>query len=535
MAAFILAACSDDGNKAGDPDPSAEADFVVESFGDLSICNNKREGATAYVKDEDNAYICTDGDWAIDTNADTRKKSSNGSAGPKIAWDYLNPNIDYGEFVDDRDGQIYKTVKIGDQVWMAENLNYKTKKSWCGGGIGKDAGNCSKYGRLYTWAAAIDSAKFYKEKSIDCGYDKICVLPDTVYGICPSGWHLPSRVEWEHFFTYIGDRSNAAKVLKSQAGWRNGNGTDAYGFSVLPAGGLSNDDFRGEGYLACFWSATESDIFLAYSMLLNYEYDYLGNKHEAYSVRCLQDYSISNSNKDEAKSSSSRCEDCKDDAKSSSSFAGQKTAWDYLNPEIDYGEMVDDRDGQIYKTVKIGDQVWMAENLNYETENSWCDVGHGNNEENCAKYGRLYKWVAAVDKPEEECGYDFTCGLSGMVRGVCPEGWHLPDTTELYKLFAAVGGRLKAGKMLKSQTDWYDEGDGTDVYGFSALPAGCRNNKGYFDSDGFSAFFWSATENDAPSGYVNSAYSMYLNFNYEKASFLIDVKSNAFSVRCIQD
>jgi hypothetical protein len=103
-------------------------------------------------------------------------------------------------------------------------------------------------------------------------------------------------------------------------------------------------------------------------MLLNYEYDYLGDKHEAYSVRCLQDYSISNSNKDEAKSSSSRCEDCKDDAKSSSSFAGQKTAWDYLNPEIDYGEMVDDRDGQIYKTVKIGDQVWMAENLNYETE-----------------------------------------------------------------------------------------------------------------------------------------------------------------------
>ena len=76
MAAFFLAACGGDGNKANEPDPSAEADFVVDSFDDLSVCIGNREGATAYVKNENNAYICTNGDWAIDTNADTRKKSS---------------------------------------------------------------------------------------------------------------------------------------------------------------------------------------------------------------------------------------------------------------------------------------------------------------------------------------------------------------------------------------------------------------------------------------------------------------------------
>ena len=76
MAAFLLVACSGDDNKASDLAPSAEADFVVDTFGDLSVCTDKREGATAYVKDEEKDYICTDGDWAIDTNADTRKKSS---------------------------------------------------------------------------------------------------------------------------------------------------------------------------------------------------------------------------------------------------------------------------------------------------------------------------------------------------------------------------------------------------------------------------------------------------------------------------
>ena len=152
------------------------------------------------------------------------------------------------------------------------------------------------------------------------------------------------------------------------------------------------------------------------------------------------------------------------------------------------GWMVDPRDKQLYRVVTIGEQTWMAENLNYKTENSWCGGGNGENEGDCSKYGRLYTWAAAVGKSEDECGYGKTCGLSGKVRGVCPEGWHLPDNTEWNKLFIAVGGQSIAGKKLKSQSGWKDyggtSGNGTDAYGFSAFPAGDRYGNGDFSNEG---------------------------------------------------
>ena len=569
MAAFLLVACGGDDNNASDPDPSAEADFVVDSFDDLSVCIDDREGATAYVKGEDNAYICTNGDWAIDTTADARKKSSSSkdnakssssrcedckddakssnskdkakssssrhcedckdeaissssSSGQKTAWDYLNPEINYGEMVDDRDGQIYKTVKIGDQVWMAENLNYKVDSSWCGGGENSTEGDCSKYGRLYTWASVIDSATLYKDKSVDCGDGKTCSLPDTVYGICPPGWHVPDTTELNKLIATAG--GTADRILKSQTGWNsNGNGTDAIGFSALPAGhGHGGGGFCSE--YACaefyFWSAIEYDNSSAYVMGRSYFSGATlcmgGDKYSSFSIRCLKNDSIFISNGVSVK---------------------KKTAWDYLNSNINYGEMIDNRDSRTYKTVKIGDHVWMAENLNYETENSWCGGGFSTNEGNCSKYGRLYTWTAAVGKSDEELGYGHTCGNSGKVCGVCPEGWHLPDTTEWNNLVTAVGGEYYAGKMLKSQTGWLDDGNGTNSTGFSALPAGRRDNKGYFNSYGLFAFFWSATENDS----INISFmgirseldnvSLYI-VNKDRLSSYLD---GALSVRCVQD
>ena len=577
MAAFILAACGGDGNKAGDPDPSAEADFVVESFGDLSVCTDKREGATAYVKDEEKDYICTNGGWTINTNADTRKKSSSSkdkanssnskdevkSSSSRHCEDYKDEaisssssvkskssssklsfskkgcktesedNCEYGELVDDRDGQTYKTVKIGDQWWMAENLNYATLVSYCFNYV---PSNCIKYGRRYTWAAAVDKSE------IECGSGTDCPLPPRgIQGVCPSGWHLPNNTEWKTLLTAVGGLSTAGMVLKSSSDWNDlgcDGSIDAFGFSVLPiVSWFQLEDgeepiFSGERYMH-FWSSTrDSNGGGAHAMSFYCENDNTGlvpctRDREAY-VRCLKDDSISSSSKDNVKSSSSRCEDCKDETISSDSSATQKPAWDYLNPNIDYGEFVDDRDGQIYKTVKIGDQVWMAENLNFKTKYSWCGGVPDEDEGDCSKYGRLYTWGAAVGKSGEACGYDDICGLSGNVRGVCPEGWHLPDTTEWNTLFFdAVGGLQKANNALKSQTGW--EYNGTDTYGFSALPTGVRDYTGYISVA--NAEFWSVTERD-----FHEVYGMRLHyFANREARRSYYGKSYAIAIRCLKD
>ena len=216
---------------------------------------------------------------------------------------YLNPDIDYGTMTDSRDGKVYKTVEIGDQIWMAENLNYYDdsdlsvkEKSWCyGKNDNGDSTTCDVAGRLYTWAAAIDSARLYADKSLVCGYGIACALPDTVYGICPSGWHLPNKAEWEALFSAVGGKSTAGTVLKSQMGWKkNGNGTDAFGFSALPVGfRADNSQFYGDDEDAYFWSSTmKMDVRnTPYSMSVYYDEKsaYMNfDMKFSFSVRCLK-------------------------------------------------------------------------------------------------------------------------------------------------------------------------------------------------------------------------------------------------------
>ena len=217
----------------------------------------------------------------------------------------------------------------------------------------------------------------------------------------------------------------------------------------------------------------------------------------------------------------------------------------YFNPDIDYGEVTDERDGKVYRTVKIGEQTWMAENLNFDPGQggsgedkydwSWC---YNDEPANCDVTGRFYTWAAAIDSVKlandadnpQDCGNGRECGLTGKVQGICPSGWHLPSYDEWNALFTAVGGQPNAGKVLKSQTGWYSNGNGTDAFGFSALPAGYRYYNGYFYYDGDNALFWSATE-------LNSyfAYLMYLYYYYENAYLDDFSKDYGFSVRCLKD
>ncbi|WP_295096231.1 fibrobacter succinogenes major paralogous domain-containing protein [uncultured Fibrobacter sp.] len=165
------------------------------------------------------------------------------------------------------------------------------------------------------------------------------------------------------------------------------------------------------------------------------------------------------------------------------------------------------RDGQVYKTVKIGNQVWMAENLNFETDSSFC---YRDSAYFCAMHGRLYKWTAAVD--------------------ACPSGWHLPSKAEFESLIATVGEDSTAGKVLKSASGWSSGGNGSDDFGFAALPAGDRGHDGGYSGAYFLAFFWSSTEiND------NNVFNMYLTFNGDSVHQSVDIKDMGNSVRCVKD
>jgi len=161
----------------------------------------------------------------------------------------------------------------------------------------------------------------------------------------------------------------------------------------------------------------------------------------------------------------------------------------------------DSRDNKTYNKVTIGTQTWMAENLNWETADSKC---YENSADSCAKYGRLYTWEDA--------------------KTACPAGWRLPDTEEWQTLVGYAGNI--AGRKLKS----INSGNGTDEYGFSALPGGGGYSDGGFYRAGYDGYWWSATENDASNAWHRSMY-----YSLEYVSRDGNGKSGLFSVRCLQD
>lgn len=214
--------------------------------------------------------------------------------------------------------------------------------------------------------------------------------------------------------------------------------------------------------------------------------------------------------------------------------------------KISYGEMTDERDGQKYKTAKIADQVWMAENLNYaytgvpynvndreiDDSTSWC---YKRKQENCATYGRLYTWATAIDSIALEndagnsqiCGFKKKCTLPTVVQGICPEGWHLPTIEEWRTLINAFGGSKTAGKYLFSD-------------GFSAFPAGRKYELGSFTDMGSEAYFWSASEMDNDRAYSIELHDYIrwqdnIQLEYFETYSLDARKYLGYSVRCVKD
>lgn len=204
-----------------------------------------------------------------------------------------------------------------------------------------------------------------------------------------------------------------------------------------------------------------------------------------------------------------------------------------FNPDLTYGS-VTDIDGNVYKTIVIGTQTWMAENLKttkYRNGNSigttipaslnttaestpkyqWAYAG---NESNVATYGRLYTWYAATDS-----------------RNVCPTGWHLPTDTEWNILTTYLGGEGAGGKLKESgTTHWNTPNTGaTNSSGFTALPGGYRYYDGTFINIGSYGYWWS------PWYVTGSAWARAMYYNFIGASRYSDGGSSGFSVRCLRD
>jgi len=198
----------------------------------------------------------------------------------------------------------YRTVVIGTQTWMAENLNYAVAGSKCHGEggevvIGYDGddpittktlsnaevqANCDKYGRLYDWSTAMNFAS-------SCNSNSCSNQIQTKHrGVCPYGWHIPSDAEWGALVTFAG----GSRVLKAASGWDyNGNGTNDYGFSALPGGYGESKGFFGIGQRGRWWSATEYNASSTYFRIMynttNTLDNFTSNKSDLNSIRCVQD------------------------------------------------------------------------------------------------------------------------------------------------------------------------------------------------------------------------------------------------------
>ena len=355
----------------------------------------------------------------------------------------------YGEVTDKRDRHVYKTIKIGNQTWMAENLNFDyhnryaqtpalASPSSC---YNNEPENCAKYGRLYPWSTIMDSAALFSKTGQSCGVwknSKVGLCKNEAYnytrGACPENWHIPTESDINQFIEF-------AKESPENPEWLNHYWL--YG---------ANENFQYEllSQYAYFGSALELDSNKTVVLHLNNNTISLQNseKQEAHFLRCVKD---------------------------SLSLI-----------HVEHGELTDERDGQVYKTVKIGNQWWMAENLNFvDTQNTenFKSSCYNNEPDSCTKYGRLYRWRTAMADSLNLNDYDF------KARGICPEKWHVPSLNEWKTLVDIVNN---FATDLKSKDGWIDDGNGADSFGFNVLPTGYRSY--WFNSEwaylGESACFW---------------------------------------------
>ncbi len=552
ICAATLLACGDD-DKASSP---AGTNYTFSSSKDLANtpCTKKIEGKTAYFEPEEATLACEYSveyeEWvwinqeslepgsttssaggkssssgkanSSNSNAkssssktDEASSSSKKSTGPSssskeelpefdsTAVKLIEPcivdsvdNCEYETFTDERDGRTYKAVKIGTQTWMTEELAFKYKSATVRTECASETKECGSDSVVYSWSAAMDSVGLFSDEGLYCGDSSKCYHPLQVRGACPVGWHLPNLNEWKTLFT-----ATSAKT------WTRLN---EFGFAFIYS--VFKEPSK---KFNPYWTSTEENRSngKTYVNIINFGKEFEGASirlsgtswhYDLNSVRCIKDVETHKSN---------------------------------YKPTF----FIDERDGEYYRTVKIGKQHWMAQDLNYILKET-CIRNLPLASE--GRSGQNYTWAAAVDSlglfsdDAKGCGVFTDCVLDNPIRGLCPKGWHLPDSTEWAELFDFVkkdnGGK---GSLPSLRVNHYWEADSlespsTDRYWLSIAPTGWHyftNGGSSYSMGRYSAKFWTRTQ--------HSPYSIvYVNIETEdEPQFSRHIGDIQFSVRCIED
>ena len=338
----------------------------------------------------------------------------------------------YNAFTDKRDGNVYRVVLIGSQAWMAEDLRYWDKEAypiledhgWCATSVSR----CKKNGFLYDFAAVVGNSKCNMTK---CDYDY------PLQGICPEGWHVPNKYEWEELLSTADEMEISLDYFSPFATYATGE------FNSF-ADSTKKDD------CARYWTSTQEADVTAHEFYRCKTSSFdsqVYSKNFGYAVRCVADSvpkfdtfvkfvvpektSSSSSWDDESSSSSEKGSDPEESSSSvkssSSSEESSSSSWKSYVKDTTLNAFTDKRDGNVYRVYAIGSQVWMAENLRYaDSVASPALVGH-HWEWDTYLHEYLYSFGAVMDNVDCETTL---CSVTYPHRGICPEGWQVPKSSE---------------------------------------------------------------------------------------------------------
>lgn len=395
-------------------------------------------------------YICSKGSWhPVTTPIEYRLEDWEKKKAEYYTAE-THPDATYGEdLVDSRDGNVYKTVYINGLRWMAENLRYVDSNTTINlkGNIvcpEYDIKNCQIGGALYSWTAIMNIDKKWQDA------DASSFINDQHQGICPEGWHVPNDGEW-----YTLAKPDAGQPLKASdlfavGYYGNKSSTDKLGFSILP---LKDSSYYGESVMALLGSRSQY-LYYNYSGALTlmayhgslYKYEAWNKYNPSLSLRCVEDY--------EGLQIAHIYYISKED------WARRKAEYYTAenNPSASYDEdLVDSRDGNVYKTVVINGKRWMAEDLRISDSiaEPWLKKDDGSSVVYCDSLQQCYYDAVTTDDS------DVTIQLP---EKLCPEGWHLPSESEFNSLLE--GNDIYALQMKAT----IDFPLATDATGFSIVP-----------------------------------------------------------------